>query len=113
MSTQAQRAIAGRLAEIVDTDGYPDGLTVVDENRIWMPIWDGAAVRCYAADGTLVHDLDVPVQRATSCTFGGGLDTLFVTPASNGVDEPHAGTIFCASGLASGRPANEARAGLV
>jgi len=46
MSTQAQRAIAGRLAEIVDTDGYPDGLTVVDENRIWVPIWDGAAVRC-------------------------------------------------------------------
>ena len=71
MSTQAQRAIAGRLAEIVDTDGYPDGLTVFDENRIWVPIWDGAAVRCYAAERSNDHLvlLQVMFRRTTGLTW--------------------------------------------
>lgn len=112
------------FVEIVDTDGYPDGLTVDEDDRIWVAIWNGAAIRCYDADGTMVHDLDLPVRWPTSCAFGGdGFDTLFVTSSANGPDEAeldtdvgaelHAGAIFCATGLARGRPANEARSGIV
>lgn len=106
------------FVEVVDTDGYPDGLTVDDEGRIWVAIWDGGAVRCYDTDGSLLHHLEVPARRPTACTFGGhSLETLFVTSASNGpaADSAEAadGAVFGATGLARGLPANEARSGIL
>jgi len=91
----------------VDQPGVaPDGLTVDEEGGIWVALWNGGAVQRYAPDGTLVASVPLPVQRPTSCAFGGpGRDTLFVTSARTGLGDddlarqPHAGQVFAIDGL--------------
>jgi sugar lactone lactonase YvrE len=91
----------------VDQPGVvPDGLTVDEEGGIWVALWNGAAVNRYAPDGTLLASVPLPVQRPTSCAFGGpGRDTLFVTSARTELDDdalarqPHAGKVFAIQGL--------------
>lgn len=68
-------------------DGYPDGMTVDAEDCLWIAFWDGWCVRRFAPDGRLLAELPVPVQRPTSCAFGGpALDRLFITSASRDLD---------------------------
>ncbi len=84
----------------------PDGLTVDADGGIWVAWWGGGAVHRYAPDGSLLATLPVPVERPTSCAFGGpDLATLFVTSARAGLDEdararqPDSGRVFSVSGL--------------
>jgi len=73
----------------VDQPGVvPDGLTVDDEGGIWVALWNGGAVHRYAPDGSLLTSVRLPVQRPTSCAFGGPCrDTLFVTTARTDLDD--------------------------
>jgi sugar lactone lactonase YvrE len=82
-------------------DGFPDGMTVDGEGCLWIAFWDGWCLRRYAPDGEWVETIKMPVQRPTSCTFGGpDLDRLYITSASIGLDEealrmqPNAGGLF-------------------
>jgi sugar lactone lactonase YvrE len=84
----------------------PDGLTIDEEGGIWVALWDGGAVHRCAPDGSLLATVQLPVQRPTSCAFGGpGRDTLFVTSARTDLDDdalarqPHAGQAFAIDGL--------------
>jgi sugar lactone lactonase YvrE len=91
----------------IDTPGVaPDGLTVDEDGGIWVALWNGAAVNRYAPDGSLLAQVRLPVDRPTSCAFGGpGRDTLFVTTARNDLDDdalarqPHAGRVLAIDGL--------------
>ena len=91
----------------IDQPGVaPDGLTVDEEGGIWVALWNGGAVHRYAPDGSLLASVQLPVQRPTSCAFGGpGRDTLFVTSARTDLDDdalarqPHAGKVFAIDGL--------------
>jgi sugar lactone lactonase YvrE len=91
----------------IDQPGVaPDGLTVDYEGGIWVALWNGGAVHRYAPDGSLLARVQLPVQRPTSCAFGGpGRDTLFVTSARTDLDDdalarqPHAGKVFAIDGL--------------
>ena len=71
-----------------------------------MAWWGGGTVSRYAPDGSLLASLELPVQRPTSCAFGGPeLATLFVTTARAGLDDaaralqPDAGRVFAIAGL--------------
>ena len=82
-------------------DGYPDGMTVDAEGCLWIAFWDGWCLRRFSPDGDLLRTIEVPVQRPTSCAFGGeGLRTLFVTSARIGLEgterhrQPLAGGLF-------------------
>jgi sugar lactone lactonase YvrE len=84
----------------------PDGLTVDAHGEIWVAIWDGAAVRRYSAQGDLLATVPMPVDRPTSCAFGGrGLATLFITTARVGLEpdalarQPDAGCVLRVDGL--------------
>lgn len=84
-----------------DGDGYPDGMTVDAEGCLWIAFWDGWCVRRFSPEGERLAELKLPVQRPTSCAFGGpNLDQLFVTSASIGLDkdekaaQPQAGGLF-------------------
>jgi sugar lactone lactonase YvrE len=88
-----------------------DGLTVDDDGCLWVAMWDGGAVRRYDPDGSLLFTVPLPVDRPTSCAFGGpDAATLFITTARQGLDaaalarQPDAGRVFRVDGLGATGP---------
>ena len=98
---------AGRIANrslFTDTTAQnvvPDGGTIDEEGFIWNAQWDGWRVVRYAPDGRIDRIIEMPVQKPTSCMFGGpDLATLYVTSAVWDLtpdklkDQPAAGGLF-------------------
>jgi sugar lactone lactonase YvrE len=82
-------------------DGHPDGMTVDAEGCLWIAFWGGWCVRRFSPDGDLLRTVELPVEQPSSCAFGGpGLDRLYVTSATKGLDQtalamqPNAGGLF-------------------
>lgn len=66
-----------------EADGSPDGMTVDSEGSLWVAMWDGWKIVNISSTGQRIADIAMPVQKPTSCCFGGeNLDRLFVTSAS-------------------------------
>jgi sugar lactone lactonase YvrE len=89
------------IVQIEEPGIAPDGLTVDNQGGLWIALWDGAAVRRYDHNGSPLATVPLPVDRPTSCAFGGPeLTILFVTSARHGLDQdaltrqPHAGHVF-------------------
>ena len=75
------------FVKLHSSDGYPDGLTVDDENAIWLAHWGGSRITRFLPDGTIDGILEIPVPQVTSCTFGGpDRNLLFITTASRDLD---------------------------
>lgn len=101
----AHGVLTGKIpfAQFGGEDGYPDGMTVDGEGCLWVAFWDGWCVRRLSPGGDVIGQVELPVQRPTSCVFGGtNLDRLFITSASVGLDsvaravQPLAGGLFVA-----------------
>jgi L-arabinonolactonase len=99
------------FATLPDHDGLPDGLTVDSQGFVWSAIWDGWRLVRYAPDGTIDREVRMPVQRPTSCAFGGpSLKTLYVTSACDDLDSkalkrgPLAGSLFAVACDVPGLP---------
>ncbi len=81
-------------------EGYPDGMTVDADDCLWIAFWDGWCVRRYSPEGNCLELIGLPVQRPTSCAFGGpDLRRLYVTSASAGLTEEERSAQPCAGGL--------------
>ena len=77
-----------KFVQVPVTEGFPDGLTVDKEGFVWSAHWDGWRITRYDPDGQVERDIPLPVQRPTSCTFGGpDLTQLFITSAWTGLSE--------------------------
>lgn len=92
-------------------DGFPDGLTVDADGFVWSAKWDGWQVVRYTPSGAVDQVVNLPVQRPTSCMFGGPhLDKLYVTSASVGLtaeekaEQPLAGSVFVLETAVKGLP---------
>lgn len=96
------------FVDLREDDVRPDGLTLDAEGGVWIGLSNGAAVRRYDADGQLSAVIELPVTKATACTFGGdNLDKLFITTSREGYDddhEPAAGSLFMAEPGVKGLP---------
>ena len=93
----SNRRIFARYGE---GDGYPDGMTVDADDCLWIAFWDGWCVRRYSSEAELLSTLAVPVQKPTSCAFGGeAMRRLYVTSASIGLDQQQCSEQPCAGGL--------------
>jgi len=88
--------------------GYPDGMAIDEEDKLWIAHWDGACVRRWdPRTGEVLTTIEMPVTRPTSCVFGGeNLETLFITSASTRLSpeqlapQPLAGAVFqCKPGV--------------
>ena len=89
------------LAEPGAAPGRPDGSTVDEAGCLWNARYGGSAVVRFTPDGRVDRVVTLPVSQVTSCAFGGpGLDTLFVTTATQRLTpeqrarEPLAGGLF-------------------
>lgn len=99
------------LARYREEDGYPDGMTVDAEGYLWIAFWDGWCLRRLSPEGEVVQVVELPVERPTSCAFGGAdLDRLFVTSARIGLNasalavQPSAGALFMMETSVRGLP---------
>ena len=85
-----------------DSLGYPDGMTIDENDHLWVGMWNGNAVIQFdPRTGQVLSKVEVPAHNVTSCAFGGDdLDILYITSASLGMSEeeeekfPLAGSIF-------------------
>ncbi|RFB80988.1 SMP-30/gluconolactonase/LRE family protein [Methylovirgula sp. 4M-Z18] len=91
--------------------GRPDGAAVDSEGCYWSALYEGARVRRFASDGTILAEYPLPAQCPTMVAFGGSdLRTLFVTTASAGrpAEEltalPYSGGLFAMQVDVPGRP---------
>ncbi len=83
-------------------DGFPDGMTVDLDGRLWIAHWAGGCVTCHdPQDGHELARVVLPATNVTDVAFGGpGMSTLFVATAivDFGPDgrrhEPMAGSLF-------------------
>ena len=87
---------------IPEGEGFPDGMTIDTEDKLWIAHWDGWQVSRWDPDtGEKLLQIDLPVAKVTSCVFGGPtLQDLYITTASIGLDDmdlqkqPLAGQLF-------------------
>lgn len=88
--------------EIPDGLGYPDGMSIDAEDRLWVALWNGwSVVRFDPQNGKLLDRIELPVANVTACAFGGPeLNELYITTARKGTSDeelekqPHAGGLF-------------------
>ncbi|MEM1295174.1 MAG: SMP-30/gluconolactonase/LRE family protein [Verrucomicrobiota bacterium] len=95
--------------------GFPDGMTIDSEDKLWVAHWNGECVaRYHPGTGQVLKRFNLPAPKVTSCWFGGeNLETLFVTTALGSQDGgwadtnefPLSGAVFAAQVGASGVPA--------
>lgn len=65
-----------------NSGGFPDGMTVDAEGYVWSNLVGLGRIIRYDPRGRVERIVQLPVPRATDCTFGGpGLDTLYITSA--------------------------------
>ncbi len=75
--------------EIPKDIGYPDGMTIDIEDKLWIAHWGGHKVcRWDPITKKIIEIIKIPVKRVSCCTFGGkDLSELFITTASVGFTE--------------------------
>jgi sugar lactone lactonase YvrE len=116
-----QRVFARFPLKAVDQDlgtygGRPDGAAVDAEGGYWVAMYEGARLLRLAPDGTVAHEVALPVRCPTMPCFGGAdLKTLYVTtardkrPADELARQPLAGCVLQLRVEVPGLPANMAR----
>ena len=90
------------VAEIPKEMGFPDGMTIDENDHLWVALWNGnAVINIDHKTGEILNTVVVPAHNVTNCAFGGpNLDELYITTASVDMmdqeqkDFPHAGSIF-------------------
>jgi sugar lactone lactonase YvrE len=99
------------FAQFGEGEGHPDGMTTDAAGFLWVAFWDGWCLRRLSPEGACVEEMAMPVQRPTSCAFGGpAFDRLLITSARIGLDEgeldaqPLAGALFMATPAVGGLP---------
>jgi sugar lactone lactonase YvrE len=99
------------FVDLTSESFYPDGLTIDSQGNIWSAMWDGWCVIRFNPAGEEILRVEIPVQRPTSCTFGGeDLKVLYITTASVGLSEAeieksfYSGDLFCLQTDVTGVP---------
>jgi hypothetical protein len=80
------------FATIPEGLGFPDGAAIDSEGGYRCALHGGSKLRRFNSDGSVDHDVDLPVSQPTMCAFAGeGLATIYVTSASYKLSEVEKG----------------------
>ena len=90
------------VVSIPEKEGFPDGMTIDREGKLWIAHWEGWQVARWDPEtGKKLMSIQLPVARITCCTFGGeNLQDLYITSAKVGLTaqqlekQPLAGSLF-------------------
>ena len=99
-----------RVVVKIEEPGFiPDGMTIDEEDMLWVAIWGSGYVNRYDPhNGHLIGKVMVDAANVTSCAFGGEqMEKLLITTASIGLDEKQlrgGGSLFIAETGIKGRP---------
>lgn len=103
------------LHDFEGSTGVPDGLTISNDGKILVAMWDGGRIEVFSPEGKRLDPITLPVSKPTSCTFGGKDGaTLIVTTAAREVDlskEPLSGKLLALEGTGLTGKASEKYAG--
>ncbi len=93
------------LAEI---DGIPDGMTIDDNDNLFIAIWGGNRIEVRdSISGKILDIINLPTKLVTSCTFSGeNYDELIITTASLSELDEYAGKVFKLKTNYKGLPEN-------
>jgi len=86
--------------------GYPDGMAIDCEGKLWVALWGGRCVARFDPDtGDCLEKIPMPVTCPSSCCFGGpDLDELYITSASIELTEAERAAEPIAGGLFRAKP---------
>ncbi len=87
--------------------GVPDGMTIDNEDRLWIAFCHGSQVLCFnPATQKIEHQINLPCIETTACAFGGPdlMDLYITTGIKPGLEEPLAGRLFVCRPGATGVP---------
>jgi len=96
---------------IPDSLGWPDGMTLDENDNIWIGMWGGYCVSYWSGKtGQYLGKVNVDAPNVTSCAFGGDkFETLYITTAREGLHPdllekyPLSGDVFEAKPGVKGR----------
>jgi len=100
--------------EIPEDYGSPDGMSIDENDMLWIAHWGGSCVRQWnPKTGKMLLKIDVDAPHITSCCFGGeDLKTLYITSARSGLTKeeleqhPASGGLFVFETAVKGTPIN-------
>ena len=68
--------------DVENEQGFPDGMTVDNNDDIWSARWNGGCLVRYSPSGKELGRVEFPAQKVSSLTFGGeDYETAYVTTA--------------------------------
>ncbi len=102
------------IIHIEDETGYPDGMTIDTEDKLWVALYGGGKViRINPENAEIEFEIHLPVPKPTSCTFGGqNLNELYITTCREHMSDeeieqaPLSGSLFQAELSFQGLPAD-------
>lgn len=57
--------------------GFPDGSCMDNNAFLWNARHAGRRLLCYASDGVIERQVELPATNITACTLGGGIPECF------------------------------------
>lgn len=90
------------LLEYPKPKGYLDGMTIDEEDKLWISIWGGSKIiRFCPHSKKVIGEISVNAKQPTSVVFAGkNLEKIFITSARVGIDpsiikkNPEEGSLF-------------------
>lgn len=106
--------ISARRTEVVlpEGTGDPDGITMDDEEGLWVALWGGHAIHRYEA-GRVTERLTIPAANVTSCTFGGRRRRRLYITTAPGHAPDGGGALYAVDLTVSGPPPARGHTALV
>lgn len=99
-----------KFVDIPKDIGCPDGMTLDENDNLWVALWNGhKVIHIDKNTGKIIDQIDVPCPKASCCTFGGKeMNELYITTAAKEdlAEYPSAGNTFKTVLTVKGRAIN-------